>query len=59
MTVSFTKDETEWLLNFIYISTTDLEEDEYGKSVIDAANKIKEKIRIAQVKEILKRKLKK
>ena len=56
MTVSFTKNEMEWLLYFIYIATQDLEEDEYGKSVIDAANKIKEKLRIAQVKETLKRK---
>lgn len=56
MTVSFTKDEIEWLFMFICVSTQDLEEDEYGKSVIDAANKIKEKLRIAQVKETLKRK---
>lgn len=51
MTVSFTKNEIEWLFNFIYVSTQDLEEeDEYGKSAIDAANKIKEKLRIAQLK---------
>ena len=57
MTVSFTKNEIEWLFCFIYVSTQDLEEeDEYGKSAIDAANKIKEKLRIAQVKETLKRK---
>ena len=57
MTVSFTKDEIEWLFSFIYVSTQDLEEeDEFGKSAIDAANKIKKKLRIAQVKETLKRK---
>lgn len=57
MTVSFTKNEIEWLLLFTSIGTEGLEEeDEYGKSAIDAANKIKEKLRIAKVKEKLKRK---
>lgn len=50
MTVSFTKKEVEWLLSFIYAGTSDLYEDEFGKQAIDAANKIKEKIRIAQLK---------
>lgn len=56
MTVSFTKNEIDWLFSFIYAGTTDLDEDEFGKQAIDAANKIKEKLRIAQVKETLKRK---
>lgn len=51
MTVSFTKNEIEWLFSFIYASTSDLEEDEFGKQAIDAANKIKEKLRIAQLKQ--------
>lgn len=51
MTVSFTKDEMEWLFLFISIGTEGLdEEDEYSKSAIDAANKIKGKLRIAQIK---------
>lgn len=52
MTVSFTKNEMEWLFSFIDISIQDLkEEDEFDKSAIDAANKIKEKLRIARVKK--------
>lgn len=50
MTVSFTKKEMEWLFSFINTSTQDLDEDEFGKSAIDAANKIKEKLTIAQLK---------
>lgn len=51
MTVSFTKDEMEWLFSFIYTATQDLnEKEEFDKSAIDAANKIKEKLRIAQIK---------
>lgn len=51
MTVSFTKDEMEWLFSFIDIATQDLdEEEEFDKSAIDAANKIKGKLRIAQIK---------
>ena len=52
MTVSFTKNEMEWLFSFINTATQDLdeEEEEFGKSAIDAANKIKEKLRIAQIK---------
>lgn len=51
MTVSFTKDEMEWLFSFIEIATQDLnEEEEFDKSAIDAANKIKEKLRIARLK---------
>ena len=52
MTVSFTKDEMEWLFSFIDIATQDLneEENEFDKSANDASNKIKEKLRIAQIK---------
>lgn len=51
MTVSFTKEEVRWLLNFTTIATQDLnEEDELDKEILDAANKIKKKLRIAQVK---------
>ena len=50
MTVSFTKKEIEWLLYFTDIATQDLDEDEFFKEEIDAANKIKEKLRIAQLK---------
>lgn len=49
MTVSFTKDEINWLLSFINVAINDLnEEDEFDKSAIDAANKIKGKLRIAR-----------
>lgn len=52
MTVSFTKDEMEWLFSFINTATQDLDkEEEFGKSAIDAANKIKEKLRIVQLKQ--------
>lgn len=51
MTVSFTKDEMGWLFSFINTATQDLnEEEEFGKSAIDAANKIKGKLRNAQIK---------
>ena len=52
MTVSFTKDEMGWLFSFINTATQDLneEENEFDKSAIDAANKIKGKLRIAQIK---------
>lgn len=50
MTVSFTKNEIDWLLSFIYAATSDLLDDEYGKQVIYAANKIKEKLRNAKLK---------
>lgn len=51
MTVSFTKNEMEWLFSFINIATQDLnEEEEFDKEAIDVANKIKEKLRIAQIK---------
>ena len=52
MTVSFTKDEMKWLFSFIDVATQDLdeEEEEFDKPAIDAANKIREKLRIAQIK---------
>ena len=56
MTVSFTKEEMEWLLYFIYIATQDLdEEDEFHKEILDAAKKIKEKVKMAEMKEKLKK----
>lgn len=56
MTVSFTKDEMEWLLYFIHIATQDLdEEDEFHKECLDAAKKIKEKVKMAEMKEKLKK----
>lgn len=56
MTVSFTKDEMGWLFSFINIATQDLneEESEFDKEALDAANKIEEKLRIAQIKQTLK-----
>lgn len=57
MTVSFTKEEVGWLLACLDVATSDLDEEfDYDKECLDAANKIKEKLRIAQVKETLKRK---
>ena len=50
MTVSFTKNEIDWLFSFVCAATSDLEDDEFGKQAIDAANKIKEKLRNAQLK---------
>lgn len=56
MTVSFTKDEMEWLLSLIDIATQYLnQEDEFDKSAIDAAKKIKEKVKMAKMKENLKK----
>lgn len=57
MTVSFTKDEMGWLFSFINTATQDLneEENEFDKSAIDAAKKIKEKVKMAEMKEKLKK----
>ena len=58
MTVSFTKKEIEWLFVCLYVATedADVDENEYFKELIDTVKRIKEKLRIAQVKETLKRK---
>ena len=55
MTVSFTKEEVGWLLTCLDVATSDTDE-EFGKELLDAAKRIKEKLRMAQVKETLKRK---
>ena len=61
MTVSFTKKEVEWLFDCLYVATqdVDVDENEYFKELIDTVKRIKEKLRIAQVKETLKRNEKK
>ena len=58
MTVSFTKKEMEWLLTCLNVATQDTDEDEneYFNELIDTVKRIKEKLRIAQMKETLKRK---
>lgn len=60
MTVSFTKEEVDWLLNCLDVATQDVDEEleklDFFKELLDAAKRIKEKLRIAQVKETLKRK---
>ena len=58
MTVSFTKKEVEWLLDCLYVATQDVDEelDDFANELIDTVKRIKEKLRIAQVKETLKRK---
>lgn len=58
MTVSFTKKEVEWLFDCLYIATQDVDEelDDFANELIDTVKRIKEKLRIAQVKETLKRK---
>lgn len=60
MTVSFTKKEVEWLFECLYVATQDVDEelDDFYEELIDATKRIKEKLRIAQVKETLKRKKK-
>ena len=61
MTVSFTKKEVEWLFVCLHVATegVDVDENEYFKELIDTVKRIKEKLRIAQVKETLKRNEKK
>lgn len=58
MTVSFTKKEVEWLFDCLYVATQDVDEelDDFANELIDTVKRIKEKLRIAQVKETLKRK---
>ena len=61
MTVSFTKKEVEWLFDCLYVATQDVDEelDDFANELIDTVKRIKEKLRIAQVKETLKRNEKK
>ena len=58
MTVSFTKKEVDWLFECLYVATQDVDEelDDFANELIDTVKRIKEKLRIAQVKETLKRK---
>jgi len=55
MTVSFTKDEVSMLFNCLNIATQDLEEDEFGKEILDGVKKIKEKVKMAEMKETMKK----
>lgn len=63
MTVSFTKEEVDWLFNCLDVATQDVDEEleklDFFKELLDAAKRIKEKLRIAQLKEALKRNEKK
>lgn len=63
MTVSFTKEEVDCLLNCLDVATQDVDEEleelDYFKELLDATKRIKEKLRIAQFKETLKRNEKK
>ena len=57
MTVSFTKEEVGWLFACLNVATQDADEDEeFDKELLDAVKRIEEKLRMAQVKETLKRK---
>ena len=58
MTVSFTKKEVDCLFDCLYVATQDVDEelDDFANELIDTVKRIKEKLRIAQVKETLKRK---
>ena len=58
MTVSFTKEEVSWLFACLNVATQDTDE-ELDKELLDAVKRIEEKLRIAQVKETLKRNEKK
>lgn len=55
MTVSFTKEEVGWLFACLNTATQDVDSD-LDKDLLNAVKGIKEKLRIAQVKETLKRK---
>lgn len=55
MTVSLTKDEVGWLFACLNVATQDTDE-VLDKDLLDAVKGIEEKLRIAQVKETLKRK---
>lgn len=55
MTVSLTKEEVGWLFACLDIATQDVDK-ELDKELLDVVKRIEEKLRIAQVKETLKRK---
>lgn len=57
MTVSFTKEEVGWLFACLNTATQDVHTDsDFEKDLLDAVKRIEEKLRMAQVKETLKRK---
>ena len=55
MTVSLTKEEVGWLFACLNVATQDTDE-ELDKELLDTVKRIEEKLRIAQMKETLKRK---
>lgn len=55
MTVSLTKEEVGWIFSCLNVATKDVDK-ELDKELLDAVKRIKEKLRMAQVKETLKRK---
>ena len=55
MTVSLTKEEVGWIFSCLNVATQDADK-EFDKELLDAAKRIEEKLRMAQVKETLKRK---
>ena len=55
MTVRFIKEEVGWLFACLNVATQDADE-EFDKELLDAVKRIEEKLRMAQVKETLKRK---
>lgn len=57
MTVSLTKEEVGWLFACLNIATQDTDK-ELDKELLDTVKRIEEKLRMAQVKETLKRKQK-
>lgn len=57
MTVSLTKEEVGWLFACLNVATQDADKEfDFDKELLDAAKRIEEKLRMAQVKETLKRK---
>lgn len=55
MTVSLTKEEVGWIFSCLNVATQDADK-EFDKELLDAVKRIEEKLRMAQVKETLKRK---
>lgn len=55
MTVNLTKEEVGWLFACLNVATQDADK-EFDKELLDAVKGIEEKLRMAQVKETLKRK---
>ena len=55
MVISLTKEEVGWLFACLNVATQDTDE-ELDNELLDAVKRIEEKLRMAQVKETLKRK---